>query len=337
MTTRRFGIEIEAMGMTETEVANLLNSNGIECQQLGYTHRVVEAWKVTYDSSLRGHQTFELVSPPLSGTEGIEQVKKVVELLNDAGCDVNRSCGIHVHVEVTDLDQHELANVWNRYRKFESDIDAFMPRSRRDGVYCKSLGNRDITVELNTARRSMSTIRYEGNNQSRMTDRYYKVNMQAFLKYGTIEFRQHSGSLNRSKIANWINFLLEFVEASKTIINVRTEVVQVDDTPSLNGLSGMSRRVALMIKEAPSYGITAQAIANHLGTTKASVQSVVCRLRTRHGYHISTGRRYKWLSGGGTQTVTRTTNGVVDSLWRGVSETTKTFYRRRAANLASQS
>jgi hypothetical protein len=36
--------------------------------------------------------------------------------------------------------------------------------------------------------------------------RYFGVNFTAYLRHGTIEFRQHQGSLNPTKIWNWIVF-----------------------------------------------------------------------------------------------------------------------------------
>jgi hypothetical protein len=44
--------------------------------------------------------------------------------------------------------------------------------------------------------------------------RYNKVNLCAFLRHGTIEFRQHSGTMNVDKVINWIVFCVNFVETS---------------------------------------------------------------------------------------------------------------------------
>ena len=40
--------------------------------------------------------------------------------------------------------------------------------------------------------------------------------MQSYVRHNTIEFRQHSGTVEFEKIANWILFLHNLVEYSKT-------------------------------------------------------------------------------------------------------------------------
>jgi hypothetical protein len=43
------------------------------------------------------------------------------------------------------------------------------------------------------------------------SDRYYKLNMTAFWRHRTIEFRQHSGTVDADKAINWIRLLIQFV------------------------------------------------------------------------------------------------------------------------------
>jgi hypothetical protein len=52
------------------------------------------------------------------------------------------------------------------------------------------------------------TARYE-NSARQVTDymdRYRALNFNAYAKYGTVEVRQHQGTLNADKIINWIKF-----------------------------------------------------------------------------------------------------------------------------------
>ena len=44
--------------------------------------------------------------------------------------------------------------------------------------------------------------------------RYYKVNLTNVATRGAMEFRQHSGTVEYNKIANWTIFLMQFVEKS---------------------------------------------------------------------------------------------------------------------------
>ena len=51
---------------------------------------------------------------------------------------------------------------------------------------------------------------------------YKKVNICAFARHGTIEFRQHQGTLSFEKIVNWISFCQEFVNHSKKTSNTKS-------------------------------------------------------------------------------------------------------------------
>jgi len=45
--------------------------------------------------------------------------------------------------------------------------------------------------------------------------RYHVINMTAYLKYGTVEFRQHSGTIEFVKIANWLKITQALVATAK--------------------------------------------------------------------------------------------------------------------------
>ena len=46
-------------------------------------------------------------------------------------------------------------------------------------------------------------------------NRYLKLNLEAFGRYGTVEFRQHSGTLNGEKAEAWIGLLVALVNSAK--------------------------------------------------------------------------------------------------------------------------
>lgn len=50
-----------------------------------------------------------------------------------------------------------------------------------------------------------------------VSERYSKVNMQAWYDHGTIEFRHHNGALDPKTVANWVRFVVTFVEQSRRI------------------------------------------------------------------------------------------------------------------------
>lgn len=196
----RFGVEIEAYNCSRERLARELRDAGIQVSVEGYNHDTRNHWKLVTDSSLEGRDTFELVSPVLVGEEGLKELETVCWVLDACDVKVNESCGFHVHMDASDFNMDAWKNLALSYKHIERIIDSFMPRSRRDNRYCKSM--RSLS-EARIAR--AATIR--DLQQAFDNNRYYKVNLEAYSRHRTVEFRQHSGTINFAKMEKWIRFL----------------------------------------------------------------------------------------------------------------------------------
>ena len=209
LPSRTFGVEIEARGLYFSQVVETIQELGYSAQDDGYHHEATPFWKVMGDGSINGRLGFEAVSPVLSGEEGIRELRRVSRALNRAGATVNRSCGLHVHVDVSDLTAAEIATVICRYAQFEGEIDTFMPPSRRTG-------NQWARTTRNWAARIRDrSLREVCQVSDEQRGRYCKLNLESFRRQGTIEVRHHSGTLNPTKIENWVRFLVHFIEACR--------------------------------------------------------------------------------------------------------------------------
>lgn len=193
LTTRTFGVEIECLYPSSigscSDLERALSVRGVDIEFRGYTHATSEHWKIVTDSSLsaiEGYSTCEIVSPILSGREGLQKLNLVCQALDDLGCTVNKSCGFHVHHGASNMSIEARKDVFRYYRRAEAVIDTIVSPSRRGNAnrFCQSLLNYS-----------------EGQFPS---TRYTKVNAEAFARHGTIEFRQHQGTINYQKMSNWI-------------------------------------------------------------------------------------------------------------------------------------
>lgn len=205
---RKFGIEIEAHGVNPVQLAAALRNAGIECRTEGYNHNARNHWKTVSDGSVQGTDAFELVSPILEGLEGLEQVKTVCRVLSQLRAKINKTCGLHIHFDASGFGIDQLKNTVINYAHYEGIIDSFMPASRRanNNTYCQTLTNIAGQVERTTTINELVHLQ---------STRYYKLNLKAYLRHKTIEFRQHSGTVEFEKISNWILFLHNLVEYSK--------------------------------------------------------------------------------------------------------------------------
>lgn len=227
-TAYTFGIEIEClMPATSTAhtLANSIHDAGVECHAEHYNHNTRPTWKIVTDSSVsgRGRTGIEVVSPILRGEDGLAEVTTVMNVLKAAGCKVNRTCGLHVHIGVAHLGVEKVKNFCRNYIKFEDFFDFIQPESRRQNNNQYIRSNRgvfgDYTSEA-TVNRAFDRIDTARTMQDLIdvlnpySNRYYKLNLTAFRRYGTLEFRQHSGTIEAEKACNWVRLLMAFVDGS---------------------------------------------------------------------------------------------------------------------------
>ena len=200
---RKFGIEIEAYNCSRERRARELKEAGIEVTVEGYNHTTRPHWKLVTDSSLSGNDTFELLSPILVGETGLRELEKVCWVRDLCDVKVNESCGLHVYIDATGFNMENWRSLALSCKHLEPVIDGFMPASRRDNRYCRGLGH--VSDEMIRSARTVDELK------GRIGDRYHKVNLEAYSRHKTVEFRQHSGTTNFTKMRNWVLFLHKLV------------------------------------------------------------------------------------------------------------------------------
>lgn len=200
---RRFGVEIEAFGVLRSTMQSALSAAGLS------------NWRLAYDGSIQGTDTFELVSPILVGLDGLNQLQKVCQILESKRARVNKSCGLHIHFEARSFSLASWKNLFSNYANLEGVIDSMMPQSRRANTnyYCASIASYTPAAERATTVSQLVAA---------LPSRYHKVNTKSFSEHGTVEFRQHSGTIEYAKISNWILFLHGLVAYSEQGFRLQT-------------------------------------------------------------------------------------------------------------------
>jgi len=231
------GVEFEVVRPKEIGYREFVNGivkkfreNGLDIQAEGYNHTTRNYWKLVPDASisrqtgdrLGGDSGVECVSPVLNGKKGIVDIKKAIRSLVGAGASVNKSVGYHAHFGIAGLSIEHLRNLLYNYRGFEPIIDTIMLKNRRGAMdsasesqWAKSLYRRfpnenEFWMLLESCQ-SVSDIQgriFQG-------DRYQKTNLMAYSRYGTIEFRQHGGTLEEDTIIYWLYWLHYLIQVSK--------------------------------------------------------------------------------------------------------------------------
>lgn len=241
--TLKFGVEFEFVGMGSNnesigrKLHSVINIGDATDFVFSWGGNHPSTWKVKGDSSVqrtdlctcRNTRTCnvcrfpggaELVSPILQyGEKDLVKVYQVCEALKECGAFTNETCGFHVHFDATWLRTFStrfshgfLKHISDSYAEDEEIFDTFVS-ARRQGnsnSYCRSL--KGITWYSDM-------------------DRYFKLNTQAYLRHGTVEFRHFHGSVDAPEVLDWITF------CGKYYIQKRKEYIESAIDTNANGFS----------------------------------------------------------------------------------------------------
>lgn len=197
----------------------------------------------TRDGSIDGG---EYVTGVLRGDRGIEHLQEIVHMLAKR-CEVDKKCGIHVHIGNASFDKRFIVFAYYLGRAIQDELYAIMPKSRKLSTYCRYI-DRKLSVQLSDFERDfdgsldqayaelfllLSHGKPESSKLNRKTNhprgskagydhsspRYWWLNLiptvfntrECDPPVNTVEFRQHSASLNFNKIKNWLKICMAFV------------------------------------------------------------------------------------------------------------------------------
>jgi hypothetical protein len=179
-------------------------------------------WKYKYDGSVYGGRPYEFASPILLGKNGIEQVKLICSSMRQAGFYSNATAGVHVHLGAKDLTLDHFKNICYNFTKFEPLIDMIFPSDRRwsNAYYSESFSKITNWVERIDRASTFEELRRNIMVDTRVsrgggTTRYYAVNLFAYDRFGTVEFRKCMGTNDDRLIIFYTYFLFYMYEASR--------------------------------------------------------------------------------------------------------------------------
>lgn len=200
-TRRRFGVEIECVFPDEAE--GIREAFDRTFPSTGSYRSTRTAWGVHHDSSLP-YGGLEFSSPPLNqrGAQSFRHLKDVMDWIKGRGGYVTAACGMHVHIEASDLTKYELARMARSWHANQHHINQLVDMSRHNNGYCNTLSNYEMeAIERDLRNPAMNTL----NGYDRGA-----FNLTALREHGTIEFRQHHGCVDFDEAEGWIRFLLGF-------------------------------------------------------------------------------------------------------------------------------
>ncbi len=248
-TDRSFGVEIEFFGldyvMTPMDEGIIkpycIKSRSIDGRYLDdfareYNLKIGatrDNWHFEDDSSIRGMGGAELVSPILSGIEGLIQVYFALRFLcKIEKVKINQTCGFHVHhgVNREHYGCRELKELVRIVYPMEDYFYLLIPGNRHDADTCKPIElnvEEFLKIPCDDVSNGVSFLkkmwysrknRYDpevAQNPRYDKTRYHGLNLHSYWFRSTIEFRYHSAILKDvNEAMQWIIFTQFLVELS---------------------------------------------------------------------------------------------------------------------------
>ena len=241
----RVGIELE---YESADAGKLYNNNGF-----------LTRWKTTDDPSLRagGIEFISLPTKPEHIEMALEQVKKAMSI---TGAKATKRCGVHVHLNVTDLTFRELWNVAVYYTLLEPFIFKEFADGREDSHFCvptwantalQQSMYRDATVLHRGVQKIVGGSKLQPSlgemamgigghpvlSNKRHTvplyllgnAKYSAMNFTPLEQFGTVEFRQHGATVDMRKVQRWCEFLLRLRTAALAYTDAEAIMNQFDE------------------------------------------------------------------------------------------------------------
>ena len=212
MRSQRFGIEMEMTGIPRRKAAEVIAAyfdthevyDGGTYDAYHVTDGQGRKWKVVSDASIHpaardGGSASTLykveVVSPICHYEDIETIQELVRKLRHAGACVNRSCGIHIHVDAAPHSVKTLRNLVNiMVSKEDLLYKALAVDVARENHYCQKT-DLSFLEELNRKKpRSIENFErmwYHGDSRSfdhYDETRYHALNLHSVFSKGTIDY-----------------------------------------------------------------------------------------------------------------------------------------------------
>src|SRR5262249_4362183 len=238
------------------------------------------------------------------------------------------SCGLHVHIDASDLTLSAMKRLVVIYMENEKVIDSFLPPSRRGEAnrFAKSITKTNLS-HLKTARTAdqIATAIYGGRDVGHMR-RYVKLNFISFATHGTVEFRHHSGTVDAAKINQWVRICQQMVDLA-----VKEQDLPVT-APSVRPLRSRSMATVFDMISRPE-GASAEEMRVALNRQTRTSMGYWLR-QYGIGYRLSRGRYYL-----DEQTITAMTPATIDSFMAKLemTEEQKAFFIARVNTLRGNS
>lgn len=234
MKKLKYGVEIEFLGITREAAAeivadffgtgffyegSILNERDIADKE----HRI---WRVVRDASIDAYsdeEQCELVTPILQ-YQDLEVLLGLVERIQESGGKVNRSCGLHIHVDAKEFTPQAIVNLVILIGSREQILYKALGIPKDRMRYCKRINDELVATILAKKPESLEQFRKDWYQESPYevvagkyhSTRYHGLNLHAMFTKCTVEFRLFNSTLNPAEVKAYVQFILALCKKAQT-------------------------------------------------------------------------------------------------------------------------
>jgi hypothetical protein len=262
-SNRKFGVEFElSNNLSKKEIKKIIEQNSYRKvittrYSLSYRNNY---WHVKNDASCGprgsgGPLGIEIASYICSGLKDVNHVSHVINKVKQNKAEVNKFCGLHVHVDVSDFDEADIGRLLLYWMAIEQVLIYALPFSRWENKYCKFLNpsikhwvishlyssldavniakffkpSEDVLSATNSKRSTLNIVNF-----------YNSLHNKTDIR-NTVEFRCPEGTVSGKDAKCWIILFVNFVDYVKNkkifpLNNLSKKRYSVTDMLSFFGL-----------------------------------------------------------------------------------------------------
>lgn len=199
---------------------------------------LAQYWASHRDDSLKDHGCEFVFRNPMFGADAYEALKVLMDLGTAHQFKCSLRAGLHVHLDVRDMETSQLIGLIVLYTILEPLIFDWVGNNREHSIYCVPLFKADESLAdaVRVVRAVQFDEKHEGSkntyNSSFKAARYAALNLNALSKFGSIEFRHMKTTLSMDKVVDWVNIIQSLKAATTKLPTSDGAIIKIAQTQS---------------------------------------------------------------------------------------------------------
>lgn len=185
--------------------------------------KAAEKWQATIGRDRYGAFGYELNMAPAGGSVFVRQAKDYERAFTTDGVYLTDQCGGHVHTDARDFCIDDMCKLLQMYWHVEPALYAMIPSYRMKEVSgrampCNKVGDYYMDYGLHVVKGLESAKKFKADLESSgrgYPDRHCGLNLHAWFKHGTVEWRMPPAMLRADEMVAWARLFTRLMNAAK--------------------------------------------------------------------------------------------------------------------------